>query len=288
MGVNASIRDRLGHIRLIVSDLDGTLVNSSDTISSRSAQALEDAKREGYLLSLFTGRPLRGLDRVYPIIKPNAPVAGSNGAQVASADRTHLYQETTLDPDALRSLVAFVFDEGLDFTALGSDDVLINANPRHPLVELSRSENPGLIDPFGGLKHVSAANDPLIGSFGVVKFNVELGNSMDKELERVIEYVDSDPRLSYTVAGEGLFEVVPASASKGAALLLVCELIGISPLECIYFGEYENDISAFRCAGIAVCMENGSAAAKANADCICKTNDEDGVADFLETYLLRR
>ena len=86
--------------------------------------------------------------------------------------------------------------------------------------------------------------------------------------------------------GEGLFEVVPSDAGKGNALELVCELLSITPKECLYFGEYDNDVSAFEKAGFAVCMANGSEAAKAAADFICKSNDEDGVADFIETYLL--
>ena len=66
----------------------------------------------------------------------------------------------------------------------------------------------------------------------------------------------------------------------------MCKLEGISPDECLYFGDYDNDIEAFELAGVSVCMENGSEAAKAHADYVCASNDKDGLANFIEQYLL--
>ena len=275
-------------MRLIATDLDGTLVNSADTVTPHSARVLERAKSAGYLVSFFTGRPLRGLDRVYPIIEPNAPVVGANGSQVASADRQTIHRVLGIGITALRELVAFCLDEGIDFLVRGNEGAVINANTDHPLLERKRREEPerALADPFVGVPHVYCADDVILASMNAVKFMLMFEKGDAEARRRVIEYCEKDPRICFTSAGESLFEVVPAEAGKGSALEYVCELLGISPGECLYFGEYDNDVSAFERAGVAVCMANGSEAAKAAADFICKSNDEDGVADFIETYLL--
>ena len=80
-------------------------------------------------------------------------------------------------------------------------------------------------------------------------------------------------------------EFVDRGVSKGSALLRLCEMLGISPDQTVPFGDEENDRPMLRAAGLGVAMGNAVPEIKAEADAVTSSNEEDGVAEFIE-YLL--
>ena len=85
--------------------------------------------------------------------------------------------------------------------------------------------------------------------------------------------------------GHGWTEVGILGVSKGQAVLDYAARYDIKPEEIMVFGDSENDLSMFKIAGRAVVMENGMESAKAHATDMILSNDESGVAHFIEKYL---
>ena len=77
-------------------------------------------------------------------------------------------------------------------------------------------------------------------------------------------------------------EIIPSVINKGQGVLATCRALGIDPVETVAFGDAENDIPMLRAAGIGVAMGNAAARVKAAADEITKSNNEDGIACWLE------
>jgi len=287
LAADSTFEERLERVRLIATDLDGTLVNSHDEISERNVRALRAAMDRGYWVSFLTGRSMHGLDRVSSVIEANAPVVCSNGAQVASGDRAIVFSQRFIGEQTVRDLVAYLLSEGVDFVIRSDAGELISDNPHHPVLRGRRKSGEEDDDPYERTPHVSDPTDSRLGALDVVKVMVMLGGCPTDAVNRVESYCSKDDRLGFTKSADDLLEVAPAGTDKGTGLRKVCEVVGIDRDECLVFGDYDNDVPAFDVAGIGVCMRNGSEAAKAHADLVCPSNDEDGVGEFIERHLLR-
>ena len=97
---------------------------------------------------------------------------------------------------------------------------------------------------------------------------------------------DGDAQLAVVRSKENYLEVMNPHASKGGALFKAASARGFDMVDVIAFGNGENDISMLRAAGTGIAVANAEAAVKAVADEICASNEEDGVARWIEAHLL--
>lgn len=272
-------------IKLIATDLDGTLVNSNDVISKVSIQVLKEAMKKGYYVSFLTGRHWKGLRRVSRQIQINAPFVCANGAQIIDANGSKPIQEVFIEEAAVREIADFLIQQRIDFVIRGNETALYNDNPQH-LVKREIEERmrlQGKDDMEFPVIH--SGKDERLNDFHAVKMIIRFAPKQ-QGVDEVKQFCANDARIHLVTSGHGLLEIGPKQASKGEGLRQVCHILGIRLEECLYFGDQENDISAFQAAGISACVENGSVQAKAHADYICETNDADGVANFIKRYVL--
>lgn len=94
------------------------------------------------------------------------------------------------------------------------------------------------------------------------------------------------PELTSQFSREGLVMVQPKGVEKGKGVLAVCERLGISPEETAAFGDDWSDISMLQVCGTGVAVENALPEVKAAADQVCRSNQEDGPAHWIEEHLL--
>jgi hydroxymethylpyrimidine pyrophosphatase-like HAD family hydrolase len=94
-------------------------------------------------------------------------------------------------------------------------------------------------------------------------------------------------RAALTAALGGMLEVLPLGASKGASVAWLLQRLGVSPGRCMALGDGENDVEMLRLAGLGVAVGNAGPAARAAADVVVGSNDEDGVAQAIERFVLR-
>ncbi|MFK4998616.1 HAD-IIB family hydrolase [Bacillus sp. N9] len=111
----------------------------------------------------------------------------------------------------------------------------------------------------------------------------------EDELDRVENLIQpAVSRLHVIRSGEGAIDIVSPQASKGAALKWLADYYQVEREDTIAFGNYYNDISMLEYAGTGIAMQNAPDDVKRSADIVSYSNEEHGVAKYLEQHVLRK
>jgi Cof subfamily protein (haloacid dehalogenase superfamily) len=263
--------------KLIATDLDGTLVHSDDTVSAYTHEVLDRVRAAGIRIVGATGRGprLTSLTR-NDIRAADFLVLAQGGWVLDQAESTYLRRSRLSGALLSRLLVDLEAEVGplsVMIEALEHDDSPLwgDYDPtwRYPVVVEQRPRA-----------------DCLTGD--VIKaFVRSFDHDVDDLLEVAQRIVPADV-ASVTQAGLNYVEVVPANVDKGTGLAVVAEAVGVDPADVLVFGDMPNDLPMFAWAGWSrVAVANAHPALLAVADEVTLTNDEDGVAVYLDRLLSR-
>lgn len=254
-------------IKLIASDLDGTLLRNDKTLSLRTRAVLARCRERGILFFAATARPPRVLESRIDGLFYDGALCHNGGVAV-------LHGET-------------IWKDGFSpETAL-------------PLVRRILREFPGvrISAEIGGLLY---ANFDCSSIWEKVEFiYTDFSTLPNHLLDKLLIGLDSPgmaekasallpEELAGQVSENSVLMVQPKGVEKGKALRAVCERLGISPSETVAFGDDWNDISLLQAAGTGVAVENALPEVKNAADEICESNEEDGPAKWLESHILSK
>lgn len=262
--------------KMLVLDLDGTLLNSESHISPENIRALDFARDQGLRIVIATGRPPVGTlqARISLGNHLDDPFITYNGALV-QIPRTgeNLIRHTITVADYLTiadyaekySLLHYCFDEDSCLTASMHPVAIwegeINQIPVR-LVDFSQ------LDPATPLSKAMISGEPA----DLDRAEADLPVSLT---ERYM-ILRSSPRL---------LEFLNPLASKGQAVAELAAMLGIHQQDVICVGDAGNDEDMIRYAGLGVAMGNATAAVKAVADFITTSNDKNGVAEVVRRFV---
>ncbi|MEO7233839.1 MAG: HAD hydrolase family protein [Lapillicoccus sp.] len=258
--------------RLVATDLDGTLLRSDGTGSARTAATLRAVQAAGIRTVLVTARPPRWLDELVHLVGDGGVALCGNGAFVYDVRSRTVLSQRGFEPAAVAAIVADLRRAlpGVAFAAERASGFALEDGYRslHPV-------------PDGALRGpVDAASSDLVGKL--------LGRHPDlaevEFLARVQEVVGDRGVVAYSGAG-GLAEISAPGVTKAAALEEWCAGLGITAPDVWAFGDMPNDLPMIAWAGTSFAVANGHPDVVAAADHVCPPNDEDGVAQTLETLL---
>ncbi len=261
--------------KLIATDMDGTLLNSEKKLTERTVTALKKAREAGIIVCLSSGRPPRGLAPTCERVGGDLPLITFNGAEAVMSRSGTVLFENPIDYELACEAYELGREHGVEVTCWESDFLHLGA------------ENDTLLD----YRSMSGAPYDVVEDFSVLKGrslrkvlwvcpNGEVGESLRSKMAQHF-----NGRLNVATSSPTLIEFVGANVSKGVALHEVCRHLGIDVAETIAFGDGLNDIEMLKEAGKAVVMSNGHPEVKALADDIALSNDEDGVAVYIESLL---
>ena len=250
-------------IKAIVVDLDRTLLHTDKTISPYTAEVFKKCKQKGILLMVATARPLRTMLQYCELIDFDA-ISATNGARIVCGDYR---KECGLCPE--------------------SADRLLNALKRYPDFRVTLETGEEAYSNMPIEDYYSVISDDLAAvarTEGAVKILV--GLDTPETLELVKEMLTDD--LYYTVANGHLMQIMNKSVTKWNGVKAMLEICGCSAEETVYFGDDYDDVEPIRMCGIGVAVSNAIDEVKAVADYIAESNDDDGVAKFIEGRILER
>lgn len=257
-------------------DLDGTLLTSAKCVTERSQRAIARLTAAGVRVVIATGRPPRSAMPFARALATGTPTVVFNGAAVVS-DTTAAAQVrvlNTLEPKVVLAAVA-------------------RLRAGVPGAELALESAAGWFverwEPIsaGSSLRLDDAEPTAIGPIerfvddGAIKL---LARHPELDAERMAETV-SGLAVGATWSAPRLLEVQHPAADKRAALAALCNEFGISANQVAAFGDQHNDRGMLAWAGLGVAMANADPRAIAAADVVTASNDEDGVAMVLETWL---
>lgn len=253
-------------IKLIASDLDGTLLHRDKTLSPYTQSVLKQCRGQGVLLFAVTARPPRALADVIPGLETDGAVCHNGAVAVLHGE---IVWEQGIDPDIVQTLTRRI----------------LTKFPHAPLAEETGGElyaNFNAAEIWPGAPYIFTDYSTFPDNPSE-KLIVELSAPGDAAALRKIV----PEGLSVVVSENRIAMIQPDRVEKGRALEAVCQKLGIPPAETVGFGDDWNDIPLLRACGTGVAMANALPEVKAAADCTCGSNEEDGVAHWLEEHLLR-
>jgi hydroxymethylpyrimidine pyrophosphatase-like HAD family hydrolase len=268
---------RQGLPKLLATDLDGTLVRSDDTVSAYAHEVLGRIRAAGIWVVGATGRGPRLLD----LTRRDIPAAGhlvlAGGGRVVEVDGPGVpvvMRDLRIDGPALAGLLA-------DLEAVvGRLTVIVEAldGPDAPLWS-----DGDLSWPWPNRVEHRPRARALNGE--VIKAFVRADGDVDALLA-VARAVIPPARATVTQAGLGYVEICPPGADKATGLAAVAGSLGVDPADVLVFGDMPNDVPMFEWAGWGrVAVGNAHPSVRERADEITLTNDEDGVAVWLDRML---
>jgi len=261
--------------RVIVADIDGTLTTSSGRISRRVRRTLQRAQRRGVRVCLATGRTWHSGRRYFEALGADAPAILYNGGLVYDFKKDRvLYRRPMTHRQARR--VIEILDAFPDLAAHFYVDDEIFVRWRTLLVEANARHDHIAPRAVGDFRWV------LVGQ--PMKFRILGPRPALGALGRRIGRSGVPGTLVFSER-ESL-EVLPPGTSKGGALRRVGRHLRIPLREVMAVGNELNDLEMIRAAGLGVAMGNSPTELRRAADVVAPSNDEDGLAEVVERFVL--
>lgn len=259
-------------VRLIATDLDGTLVHSDGSITPRSRAALVAAEAAGIDVVFVTGRPLRWATDVFDHVGRHGFAIVSNGALVWDVTAAEPALERPIPVDVLaevaRLLRAAVPGSHFAVETLGGIALESGFVERYPMPAGTRR---------GHFEEIADAP-----AYKLLVRHEELGtqefwDAAREAVGHLVEVVWSSTTP--------LLEISARGVTKASTLGVFCADRGIDAAEVVAFGDMPNDLDMLAWAGTSYAMANAHPSVRSVADRIAGSNDEDGVAEIIEQLL---
>lgn len=268
---------RAEKIRLLVSDVDGTLVRDDKSLPEANRDAILDLAAAGVATTLISARPPSGMTALAATLRLTGPLAAFNGGTLFYPDgRIRLaHRLETADAAAIlrlfdRSGVAlWVYADGAWF--VGALD-----NPHLPRERLAAAVEPVIRTDFTAL-------DGHIDKIVAVSDDYELLLHLEEQARSMIA-----GRATIARSHPYYLDVTHRLANKGDGIAALAQAFGVELAQVAALGDMANDVPMFARAGFSVAMGQAPACVRAAANATAATNEEAGVADALARFVCPR
>ncbi|NVN36309.1 Cof-type HAD-IIB family hydrolase [Komagataeibacter swingsii] len=266
-----------GGVRLVVSDIDGTLITPERRLTPAARQAADDVRRAGIRLSLVSSRAPRGMMQFVRELRIDTPIAGLNGGLICDPDGT-IRERLSLDPETARTAVEFLIAHGVEPWLYIDHDWLVRRDDT-PQVRHERDvvqTTPVRVDDFAG--HYE--------NVGKI-----MGVSSDPASLPGVERALADllaAKASVHQSSPIYLDITHPRANKGYAAKELAKLLDIDIRDTACIGDMNNDIPMLKEAGVSIAMGNAPDNVKAHARFVTRSNTQDGWAFAMESFVLPR
>jgi len=287
-------------IKWIVTDMDGTLLNSAEQLTDRTREALIECQKKGIRLILASGRSYA---RLMPYVKMlQMEEYGGSLIEINGLALNHLRekQRQVLTPLGEKDVdLLFPILEKFQVEIQGyEDETLYYWIPEHhipfKLQEMKEkgygADHPMVSGTWSWVSDMVHNYPNLIRIYSRNELPAYLNklNCIDEpeRIQEVFEYLTTHLKGKYEFlrTGPRLIEIAPYGVTKGRTLKAFMEAEGVAPDEVMVFGDGENDVNMFHCVKYSIAMGNAEDYVKKYAFDITKSNDEEGLVAALEKY----
>ncbi|MDB5678401.1 Cof-type HAD-IIB family hydrolase [Sphingomonas bacterium] len=262
-------------IRLVVSDVDGTLVRRDKSLSPQTIAAVHRLRAAEIPFTLISARPVSG---VMPLVAPlgiDIPLAAFNGGILFRPDGSEIVAHP-IDRAVVEGVFALAEELAVDRWVFASGQWYASA------------------DQGVHVEHERVASNQA----PIVRTNfADLYDAADK-----VTFVSDERALLKALADRAVaafgdratigqsqtyyLDVTDTAANKGDGVAALAQMLGIDLADVVVLGDMDNDVAMFDRAGLSVAMGQAPDAVKAKADWVSSTNQEDGVAHAIDAFIL--
>lgn len=265
-------------VKAIFIDIDGTLRDSNRNLSSRTKNVIKKVADKGILVILCSGRPRRYTEQVSRECFASKYIITSSGGNIYDYKENKILYVNEMDKKAIIKLYEIANPEDVRFIMNVGEGRVVN-KVKHPDQEKKLEEDIRKFVYKNDIVQCTIADSnfdkikKLIPKIENVK-NVEIKN-------RHKSLLDDKFKDDKTV----FCDVANINSNKGNAVKKLLEILNIQKEDTIAIGDDNNDLSMFEQVGYKVAVDNAIDIVKEKADEITLSNDEDGVAIYLEKLL---
>jgi len=262
--------------RLLAMDLDDTLLPREGSFSDRTKSAIRRAQDRGIMVTLASGRTFGQMMRFTQELGIDLPLIAHQGALIKDQTTGQVLHEDLISPEIIRDVILFCRQHDLHLNLYIDDEVFVEKAGAE--FELYSALSREIHQPIHDLVSVL---DRSPTKFIVVSATPERTEAILPLLKE--SFAD---RLSILRSHPLLIEGVIPTVSKGRALSMLAEHVGVSRAETAAIGDNENDIEMLVWAGLGLAMGNAPPKVQAAADYVLPPISEDGAAYGIERYIL--
>lgn len=258
-------------IRLVATDLDGTLLHSDRSVSDRTRKTLARLMESGVTLTFVTGRPPRFVAELATALGLTGAAICCNGALCYDLATGALMDHSPIAAPAAAGIVGELRAALPGVTFAVERGLLYGSEPAYQeLGALTQAQDSITSDA------ISLCAEP------VTKLIARLPGASAAQLYELVHPIVGE-RATVSFSGPRFVEMSAPGVDKGTALARLCATCDISPAEVVAFGDMPNDAPMLRWAGLGIAVANAHAEAVAAANERTLANDEDGVAQAIES-----
>jgi Cof subfamily protein (haloacid dehalogenase superfamily) len=262
-------------IRLLVADVDGTLVTRDKVLTPRAVAAVGELRTAGILFALTSGRPPRGMQMLIAPLELESPLAAFNGGLIVAPDMTVITQRIIPDP-LVPEIVAALDAAGLDaWIYRGADWFVRTADAPHVGRETATVQfSPSVVPDFHGLltgiaKVVGVSDDHDAIAAATLAVQAEFG-----------AHVSAARSQPYYL------DVTHPDANKGGVVAFLAAHYGIPAEGIATIGDMPNDVLMFMRSGLSIAMGQADPEVHRAARHVTASNDDEGFALAVERFIL--
>lgn len=256
-------------MRLVITDLDGTLLNQHSQISDETKEAVKKLTEKGIDFAIATGRGIGSIRVFKERLGIDIYSICNNGANIYDKNENLIF-ERIMDETMVEKIIMFFRERGISYNGFYKDNIFTDEGTKESIVTLETGYNLVQLKDckkFPVMTKMIVKDDPEI-----IK---ALCDDLRKEFSDIVDVTISQPRC---------VDIVHKDCSKGKGIKMISEKLNIPVSEIMAFGDGENDFDMLQVVGHPVVMENGLEMLKEKIKNIAPKNTENGVAQYLEKY----
>ena len=265
-------------IRMVIADVDGTLVTQEKVLTKRAAEAVLHLQQAGIQFSVTSGRPPRGMAMLIDPLKLTQPLAAFNGGVLIDPDLTTVVDQKYLPPGVPDKVIEAIEKHGLDVWVYSDTGWFVrDPNAAHVAREQWTVKfPPTVVKTFAGL-------------LARVAKIVGVSDDYDRvaKCETDVQQAGGE-HISAARSQPYYLDVTHPQANKGGVVLAMSKLLNIRAAEIATIGDMPNDVLMFQKSGTSIAMGNASPEVQASATYVTSTNEDEGFAKAIAEFVLNR
>lgn len=252
-------------MKLVITDLDGTLLNDESLISEETKRTIQNLINSGVNFAIATGRGLKSTKVFRDIIGHNIFLICNNGANIYDKDENLIY-EKYISEVHIKKIITYLKEKGIAYNGFYNDCLFLED---------------GIITKEKNFNTITLKDKNLYPKMTkiLIKDKPETIIKLQKDMiKKFSDYLD------ITISSETTLDLVHKDCSKGNAIKLISKKLNIPFSEIMAFGDGGNDFDMLNIVGHAVIMENALTSLKKTFEHKTLKNTENGVAEYLKNY----
>jgi Cof subfamily protein (haloacid dehalogenase superfamily) len=264
-------------IKLVVTDLDGTLLPEGTHVPKPNVDAVKAAAAQGVTVTIATGRMFAAALPIARQLSVDVPIITYNGSLIKSV-KGEVYDEHFLPEDVIGDIVEFCEAREWHVQSYADDQLYFAEHDVFARRYEAQQGVKGLTEGWPGLRKITKKVSKML----------IIGSTAEQTEARIKELRDAfGDRVEVMRSNAQFAEIVCPGVSKASALKTLAEKLGIGMENVLAIGDSNNDLPMLQTAGHSVAMGNAVPEVRNSCEFTVASCDENGFAEAIEKYVLK-